>query len=76
MLNYSELDYLLRNELERVRNVRKFCNEHWITQSLFIKISQIVNKNSDKKYTELEERNNMKKAARTSQVYLIGLAWY
>lgn len=53
IINYKELEELMIFELDFIRNKRRFCIEHNITQSQYIKISQIKNKKNVKKYTDL-----------------------
>jgi len=53
MLTYSELEDLLVSELKKVKNLRDFCDDHNISNSQYIKLSQIKNKRNDKKYTDL-----------------------
>jgi hypothetical protein len=52
-LKYSELEDLLRPELDKLHRIKKFCDDNKLSHSQYIKISQIRNKKNKKKYTDL-----------------------
>ncbi len=52
-LEYKELENLLIEELEKVKNLKQLSDKLNITKSQYIKISQIRNHKNVKKYTDL-----------------------